>query len=168
MSDPLTDPLPDVGAAAALAPMVEVWFRMLEEHVPDGELHCQACTSGGTGARSTPWPCSLRTVADAARRRFAAGSGPVPVPAPRPPSDAVAPPRKRWLRGPRGIARALTQREQEFLQLAANGCTDSMIAMQLSVPVRTVATSIRRIARTLGAPDRGSLLVLALREGVIA
>jgi DNA-binding NarL/FixJ family response regulator len=72
------------------------------------------------------------------------------------------------LRGPHGITRMLTPREQEFLQLAADGCGDAVIATRLGIPERTVATTMRRLARTLGVADRGGLLVLGLREGVIA
>jgi DNA-binding CsgD family transcriptional regulator len=51
--------------------------------------------------------------------------------------------------------------------MAAEGRSDEEIAAQLDVPERTVRTTIRRIARKLGEPDRGGLLVLALRSGVI-
>lgn len=158
---------PEAAAAAALAPMVEVWFQMLMDHVPDAEHNCTACTHGGTGARHTPWPCALRAVAEVARQEFSQ----VTVPAPRKPmDDSAARPaaRKRRLRGPHGITRMLTPREQEFLQLAADGCGDAVIATRLGIPERTVATTMRRLARTLGVADRGGLLVLGLREGVIA
>ncbi|MFC4943850.1 response regulator transcription factor [Pseudonocardia sp. GCM10023141] len=146
--------------------MVEVWFRMLEEHVPDTELRCRSCTNGGTGARHTPWPCALRTVAETARERFAASSGPVTVPMPRGPVDGP-PPRKRRLRGLHGPTRVLTSREQQYLQLAADGCPDEEIARQLGLPHVLVGTTLRRLGRSLGVADRGSLLVLAIREGVI-
>ena len=165
--------LPEAAAAAALAPMVEVWFQMLNDHAPDAEHNCTACTHGGTGARHTPWPCALRTVAEAARREF---TQVVDVPAPRNPLDdtidelsaARLRNRRRRLRGRHGITRMLTPREQEFMQLAADGCGDGVIAARLGIPERTVATSMRRLAHTLGVSDRFSLLVLALREGVIA
>ncbi|SHK62122.1 regulatory protein, luxR family [Pseudonocardia thermophila] len=158
---------PEAAAAAALAPMVEVWFQMLVDHVPDADRNCTACTHGGTGARHTPWPCALRTVAEAARQEFTQ----VSVPSPRKPlDDTIGRPagRRRRLRSPHGVTRMLTAREQEYLQLAADGYDDARIAAELGVPERTVATSIRRLARTLGVPDRTALLVLALREGVIA
>ncbi|MGI5129683.1 response regulator transcription factor [Pseudonocardia sp. CA-107938] len=165
---------PEAAAAAALAPMVEVWFQMLNDHVPDVDHNCTACTHGGTGTRHTPWPCALRSVADAARREFTQVAEVPAVPAPREPLDDAdgvvirLRGRRRRLRGRHGITRMLTPREQEYLQLAADGCSDVVIATRLGIPERTVATSIRRLARTLGVPDRSSLLVLALREGVIA
>jgi hypothetical protein len=55
--------------AAELAPMVEVWRRLLVQHVPDRAGRCRTCTKGGTGLPAVPWPCSLHGVADMARRR---------------------------------------------------------------------------------------------------
>jgi hypothetical protein len=55
--------------AAELAPMVNVWQRMLAEHVPDRAGRCRSCTKGGTGLPAVAWPCSLHAVADLARRR---------------------------------------------------------------------------------------------------
>jgi DNA-binding CsgD family transcriptional regulator len=145
----------DSNAAAALAPMVEVWFRILTEHVPDPDYRCRACTGAGTGALSTPWPCSLRSLADRARRRHAAGR---PEPTTR---------GRRSLHGAQGTSCPVTPREREFLQMAVEGRGDEEIAALLDVPERTVRTTIRRIARKLGEPDRTGLLVLALRSGVI-
>jgi len=148
----------DVRAADALAPMVEIWFRILTDHVPDENRRCSACTTAGTGARRTPWPCSLRAVAESARERHAAEA---------PGSPHRAPGRRR-LQGERGASCPLTPREQEFLQLAADGCSDAEIAERLGLPERTVGTSIRRIMRGVGVPRRDSLLVLALRTWTIA
>ena len=75
--------------------------------------------------------------------------------------------RGRRLPGLRGASCPLTLREREFLQLAADGWRDLEIAERLEVPERTVRTSIRRIGRAVGAPDRSALLVLALRAGVV-
>ncbi|GAA1327259.1 hypothetical protein [Pseudonocardia xinjiangensis] len=64
--------------AVELAPMVEVWQRLLADHVPDGAGRCRTCTKGGTGLPSSPWPCSIHGIADMARRRHdadLAGSG---------------------------------------------------------------------------------------------
>jgi hypothetical protein len=53
--------------AAELAPMVEVWQRLLAQHVPDRAGRCRTCTKGGTGLPTTPWPCVIHTIADHAR-----------------------------------------------------------------------------------------------------
>jgi DNA-binding CsgD family transcriptional regulator len=137
----------DPGPAAELAPMVEVWFRILGDHVPDADRRCQACT----GVRRTAWPCQVRALAERARQWHALGLSN----------------RGRRLPGMRGSSCPLTLREREFLQLAADGWQDMEIAERLDVPEPTVRTSIRRIARAVGAPDRAALLVLALRAGVL-
>jgi hypothetical protein len=54
--------------ADELAPMVEVWQRLLAEHVPDATGRCRTCTKGGTGLPSMPWPCSIHGIAEMARR----------------------------------------------------------------------------------------------------
>jgi DNA-binding NarL/FixJ family response regulator len=136
--------------------MVEVWFRILTEHLPDPDSpaahpRCRACS----GTTSTAWPCSLRSLAELARREHAVGRA---APTTR---------RSRNLRGVRGTSCAVTPKERQFLQLAAEGCADSDIAAALDVPEPTVRTTIRRIARRLGEPDRPGLLVLALRSGVV-
>lgn len=55
--------------AAQLAPMVDVWKRLLAQHVPDRAGRCVVCTKGGTGLPSSPWPCSIHAIAEMARRR---------------------------------------------------------------------------------------------------
>jgi hypothetical protein len=53
--------------ADELAPMVEVWQRLLAQHVPDRAGRCRTCTKGGTGLPTTPWPCVIHGIADMAR-----------------------------------------------------------------------------------------------------
>ncbi len=61
----------DLGQLAVeLAPMVDVWKRLLVQHVPDRAGRCVVCTKGGTGLPSMPWPCSIHHIADMARRRY--------------------------------------------------------------------------------------------------
>jgi hypothetical protein len=55
--------------AAELAPMVDLWRKLLSQHVPDRAGRCRTCTKGGTGLPAVPWPCSLHAAADLARRR---------------------------------------------------------------------------------------------------
>jgi hypothetical protein len=55
--------------AVQLAPMVDVWKRLLAQHVPDRTGRCVVCTKGGTGLPSTPWPCSIHSIAEMARLR---------------------------------------------------------------------------------------------------
>lgn len=56
--------------AAELAPMVDVWQRLLAQHTPDRTGRCRTCTKGGTGLPSQPWPCSIHGIAELARRRY--------------------------------------------------------------------------------------------------
>ena len=63
-------PVPEQQRVAdELAPMVEVWQRLLAQHVPDRAGRCRTCTKGGTGLPTTPWPCVIHGIADMARRR---------------------------------------------------------------------------------------------------
>lgn len=57
--------------ADELAPMVELWERLLTLHRPDRNGRCRTCTQGGTGLPGTPWPCALRRIAELAQRRHA-------------------------------------------------------------------------------------------------
>ena len=59
--------------ALELAPMVDVWKRLLAQHVPDRAGRCVVCTKGGTGLPSTPWPCSIHGIAEMARRKHDEG-----------------------------------------------------------------------------------------------
>ena len=59
----------DPGPAAELAPMVEVWFRILGDHVPDEDRRCRACS----GVRRAEWPCPVRALAERARQWHALG-----------------------------------------------------------------------------------------------
>jgi hypothetical protein len=55
-----------------LARMPDVVVRLTAEHVPDESSRCRGCTLPGTGRPNEPWPCSLRKLADEARRLQAA------------------------------------------------------------------------------------------------
>lgn len=54
--------------AAELAPMVDLWQRLLAQHVPDRAGRCRTCTKGGTGLPSVAWPCSIQGIAVMASR----------------------------------------------------------------------------------------------------
>ncbi|WP_459024874.1 hypothetical protein [Pseudonocardia sp. DLS-67] len=67
----LGDAMPEQQRVAdELAPMVEVWQRLLAQHVPDRAGRCRTCTKGGTGLPTTPWPCVIHGIADMARRSY--------------------------------------------------------------------------------------------------
>lgn len=67
-----------------------------------------------------------------------------------------------------GIARALSARELQILQLTANGCGNQEIAAHLGLSPLTVKSHLSRIGRRLGTGDRAHMVLLALRAGVIA
>ena len=48
--------------------MPDVVQRLIVEHVPDENNRCRGCTLPGTGRPNEPWPCSLRELAEQARR----------------------------------------------------------------------------------------------------
>jgi hypothetical protein len=54
--------------AQILATMPDVVQRLTFEHVPDENNRCRGCTLPGTGRPNEPWPCSLRKLAEQARR----------------------------------------------------------------------------------------------------
>ena len=70
MTDRSTPDVPDrwTQLAQILATMPDVIDRLTREHVPDESSRCRGCTTPGTGRPNEPWPCSLRKLADQARR----------------------------------------------------------------------------------------------------
>lgn len=64
--------------------------------------------------------------------------------------------------------RALSDREQEVLQLLALGYTNSEVAARLVISVRTVETHRSNIQRKLGVRSRAELARAAFREGIAA
>jgi len=60
---------------------------------------------------------------------------------------------------------ALTQREEEVLQLVAEGHTNAEVAEQLHVSVATVKTHVNSILSKLGARNRVELAAFAFRTG---
>lgn len=64
-------------------------------------------------------------------------------------------------------AEALTSREQEVLQLVAEGLTNKAIAQQLSISEHTVKFHINTIMGKLNAPSRTAAVVRATRLGLI-
>jgi len=61
----------------------------------------------------------------------------------------------------------LTPREQEVLELAAEGLSTREIATRLSVASATVKTHLQSIFHKLDVPDRTSAVAAALRRGML-
>jgi two-component system nitrate/nitrite response regulator NarL len=64
-------------------------------------------------------------------------------------------------------APALTAREREVLQLAADGLSGPSIAEALVISLATVRTHFRNIYEKLGVDDRPAAVAVALRRGLI-
>ena len=62
---------------------------------------------------------------------------------------------------------ALTPRELEVLQLAAQGRTTAQMAESMSIGAATAKTHLENIYRKFGVPDRSAAVALALRLGII-
>ena len=65
------------------------------------------------------------------------------------------------------LCAALTAREIEVLQLAADGLTGPEIAARFVVSVSTVKTHFENAYRKLGVTERPAAVAQALRAGVI-
>lgn len=62
---------------------------------------------------------------------------------------------------------ALTEREQEVLQLMFSGCSNPEIAEELKIRETTVKTHVRVILTKLNVEDRTSAVVEALKRGLV-
>lgn len=66
-----------------------------------------------------------------------------------------------------GMEGLLTRREQEILELVADGLSNQEIAARLYISPRTTTTHISNILRKLGVSSRTAAVAAARREGVI-
>jgi two-component system, NarL family, response regulator DegU len=71
--------------------------------------------------------------------------------------DAVAPEAER----------AVTKREEEVLQLIADGCSTSEVAQQLYISQKTVKNHLASIYQKLDARDRTQAVLQAVRMGIV-
>jgi DNA-binding NarL/FixJ family response regulator len=66
------------------------------------------------------------------------------------------------------LSASLTEREQEVLQLLAEGLTQDAIAAELYISPKTVATHIQRILSKLGVHSRAEAVSRAFRLGLVS
>ncbi len=66
------------------------------------------------------------------------------------------------------VSGGLTSREQEILELIANGCTNAEVAEQLTISPRTVETHRANLMRKLGLRNQAELIRYALQRGIIS
>jgi DNA-binding NarL/FixJ family response regulator len=61
----------------------------------------------------------------------------------------------------------LTRREQEVLELIANGRSNKQIALALDISEKTVKTHVGHLLAKLGVTDRTQAALLAIRDGLV-
>ena len=66
---------------------------------------------------------------------------------------------------PPGVLAALTRREQEVLELLAEGCSNREIAAKLYIAPKTASVHVSNILAKLGASSRTEAAAIAYREG---
>ncbi len=64
-------------------------------------------------------------------------------------------------------AQILTTREQEVLQLMANGASNKVIALRLDISVHTAKFHVASVIGKLGATGRTEAVALAMRQGMV-
>lgn len=77
--------------------------------------------------------------------------------------------RRREVRavGENGSSVALTLREQEVLQLLAEGMSPKQIALELVVSPKTIASHLQRLQAKLGVHSRSEAVAVAYRDGFV-
>ncbi len=63
--------------------------------------------------------------------------------------------------------RVITKREEEVLQLIANGCSTPEVAEQLYISQKTVKNHLASIYQKLDARDRTQAVLAAVRMGIV-
>jgi DNA-binding NarL/FixJ family response regulator len=66
-----------------------------------------------------------------------------------------------------GVARRLTKRELEVLELLGDGLRHDVIARRLFISPKTVATHVEHILRKLGVRSRAEAIAVAYREEIL-
>ena len=62
---------------------------------------------------------------------------------------------------------SLTERELQVLRVAARGCANKQIAVELGISEDTVKAHMKSILSKLGSPDRTHAVVTAVKRGII-
>jgi DNA-binding NarL/FixJ family response regulator len=86
------------------------------------------------------------------------------------PDELLARARRLLSRGPEIVAipqSPLTDREQQVLQLLANGYSQERIAKELFISSKTVGTHIQRTLGKLGVHSRTEAVALAYQQGLV-
>jgi two-component system, NarL family, response regulator DegU len=136
----------------------EVMVIMLTMHA-DSDVVASAIRSGASGYLVKD--CSTDEIAEAVRM---AASGDTAL-SPQLASSMLD--ELRRLERPTDDERVITKREEEVLQLIADGCSTPEVAEQLYISQKTVKNHLASIYQKLDARDRTQAVLAAVRMGII-
>ena len=140
--------------------MPEIRIVMLTMHA-DQDLLAQAIRAGASGYLVKD--CSTTEIANAVRTA-AAGAQTI---SPRLAASMLDEVRKLDQPGQDENERVITRREEEVLQLIADGCSTPEVAEQLYISQKTVKNHLASIYQKLDARDRTQAVLQAVRMGIV-
>ena len=143
-----------------VAAMPEVRIVMLTMHA-DQDLLAQAIRAGASGYLVKD--CSTTEIANAVRTA-AAGDQTI---SPKLAASMLDEVRKLDQPGDPEADRVVTRREEEVLQLIADGCSTPEVAERLYISQKTVKNHLASIYQKLDARDRTQAVLRAVRMGIV-
>jgi two-component system, NarL family, response regulator DegU len=153
--------LDGVGATREIrAALPSVRVVMLTMHA-DEDVLASAIRAGASGYLVKD--CSIREIADAVRM---AASGETII-SPNLAASMLDEVRKLDDPATSDEQRVVTRREEEVLQLIANGCSTPEVAEQLYISHKTVKNHLASIYQKLDARDRTQAVLQAVRMGIV-
>jgi len=158
VSMPVLDGVEATRQLRLLAPASQV--VMLTMHA-DGDVMARAIQAGAIGYLVKD--CSTEDVV-AAVRLAASGES---ILSPELATSMLSEVKKESRRGPTGEGPAISAREEEVLQLIADGLSLPEVAAQLFISVKTVKNHLASIYAKLDARDRTQAVLRAVRMGII-
>lgn len=158
VSMPILDGVEATRQLRLLAPASQV--VMLTMHA-DGDVMARAIQAGAIGYLVKD--CSTEDVV-AAVRLAASGES---ILSPELATSMLSEVKKESRRGPTGEGPAISAREEEVLQLIADGLSLPEVAAQLFISVKTVKNHLASIYAKLDARDRTQAVLRAVRMGII-
>ncbi|MET0666453.1 MAG: response regulator transcription factor, partial [Acidimicrobiales bacterium] len=153
--------LDGVGATREIrAALPSVRVVMLTMHA-DEDVLASAIRAGASGYLVKD--CSIKEIADAVRM---AASGETII-SPNLAASMLNEVRKLDDPATSDEQRVVTRREEEVLQLIANGCSTPEVAEQLYISHKTVKNHLASIYQKLDARDRTQAVLQAVRMGIV-
>ena len=133
---------------------------MLTMHA-DQEVLADAIRAGASGYLVKD--CSTEEIADAIRMALQGDTALSPQLA----ATMLDEVRRSTSRTPSEEDRVITKREEEVLQLIADGCSTPEVAEQLYISQKTVKNHLASIYQKLDARDRTQAVLQAVRMGIV-